>query len=79
MHGGDNGELPAPYTDSEPDASVWDTDKPQYIFEHTYAEINENHKKSKYFLASPSRRDESALIPLLKNVFDLVSDRERCP
>lgn len=55
MHGGDNGELPGPYNESNPNASVWETDQPsEYIFEHNYEEIQDYHKKSKYYLAKPS-------------------------
>ena len=79
MHGGDNGELPAYYIDSQPNKGVWDIENPSYIFESTYDEIQANHKKSKYFLAPPSRRDESSLIPLLDDLFNLVSDRQKCP
>ena len=35
--------------------------------------------KSKYFLTKPSKRDKKSLVPLLSDVFELVSDRLRSP
>jgi hypothetical protein len=36
-----------------------------YIFDHTFEFLQENHKKSKYFLHHPSKQDEKSLLPLL--------------
>ena len=43
MHGGDDGELPIQEGQEKPM-------EPIYIFECTYAEIQANHIKTKYFL-----------------------------
>lgn len=51
-------------------------DTPLYIFEQTFEQVQANHVKSKYFLSPPSRQDEDSLIPLLEQVFDLVSKKE---
>lgn len=52
------------------------TTGPLYIFEHTFADVQANHIKSKYFLSGPSRHDEDSKLPLVKDVFDLIKDKK---
>lgn len=49
--------------------------EPQYIFDCTFAEIQENHRKTHYFLETP--QDKNCLIPLVQDVFDLVKSNEQ--
>lgn len=58
MHGGDNGELPH---------------TKQFIFEHTYAQIQEHHKTTHYFIDSP--QDDKSLICEVWQLFDLMLNR----
>lgn len=54
MHGGDNGELPKSVLGQEggpPEER--EHDNTDFIFNYTYVEIQEHHKKTKYFLESP--------------------------
>ena len=53
MHGGDNGELP-----KQPNQESSET---KYIFDCTFAEIQENHRKTHYFLETS--REKNCLIP----------------
>lgn len=55
------------------------TTGPLYIFEHTLAEVQANHYQSEYFLDLPSRQDQDSMLPLVKDVFELACDKDRCP
>jgi len=80
IHGGIDGQMPEPIIDDNGvSVGITHGNGPKYIFEHTFEEVQNNHRKTKYFLKSPSKRDEKSLLPLLKDVFALVADKERNP
>ena len=67
MHGGDDGELPKHAEQDKDEVS-------RYIFDCTFAEIQENHKKTHAYLNT--NQDHNCLIPLVQDVFDLINSDE---
>lgn len=51
IHGGDDGELP--HLDAQFCSGPHDSEKSNFLFDYTFDEIREHHKKTHYYLQSP--------------------------
>ena len=73
IHGGDNGEMPAPL---DLDQNTCNQLNQEYIFEQTYSDLQSKFVKTKYFVNSP--QDDDSLVPTVEQLLEFLKGSPMC-